>query len=94
MNKIKPFAVIVALMALFAYLGANGENFKAPSKSKTRVEFTDTTTNHTYELNDIKYPIFVTKNGAYYIWKISKKSGKEYKYYLPKDIQIAMGRKY
>lgn len=84
--------VIIALMALFAYVGAHGENFKAPSK--TKVEFKDTATNHTYEIQDIKYPVFKSKSGAFYIWKTSKKTGKKYRMYLPKDIQEKMGRKY
>ena len=40
------------------------------------------------------YNVYVYRNGAYYIWKISKRTNKPYKYYLPKDIQIKMGRKY
>ena len=35
----------------------------------------------------IKYIIYVSPKGSLYIKKISKKTGKEYKYYLPKDIQ-------
>lgn len=34
-----------------------------------------------------KYPIYISKRGACYIIKISKKTGKEYKHYLPKEIQ-------
>lgn len=87
--------IIIALMILFAYIGASsakGDNFKAPEKEK--VEFKDSTTNHTYEIKEIKYPVFRSKNGAFYIWKTSNKTGKKYKYYLPKEIQEKMGRKY
>ena len=35
----------------------------------------------------IRYIIYVSPKGSLYIKKISKKTGKEYKYYLPKDIQ-------
>ena len=35
----------------------------------------------------IVYPIYITKKGACYVKRISKKTGKEYKYYLPKEIQ-------
>lgn len=28
------------------------------------------------------YPVYISKNGAYYVVRISKKSGKEYKQYL------------
>lgn len=29
-----------------------------------------------------------------YVWKTSKKTNKKYRMYLPKEIQIKMGRKY
>lgn len=35
----------------------------------------------------IRYIIYVSPKGSLYIKKISKKTGREYKYYLPKDIQ-------
>lgn len=33
-----------------------------------------------------KYEIYITKRNACYIWRTSKKTGKQYKYYLPKDV--------
>ena len=36
--------------------------------------------------------IYVSPKGSLYIKKISKKTGKEYKYYLPKDIQETIKR--
>jgi len=45
-----------------------------------------------------KYPIYISKNGACFVKKVSKKTGKEYKQYLGKEIsaQISkeMGIKY
>lgn len=38
----------------------------------------------------IVYPIFITRKGACYVKRISKKTGKEYKYYLPKEVQEAV----
>lgn len=35
----------------------------------------------------IQYIIYVSPKGSLYIKRISKKTGMEYKYYLPKDIQ-------
>ena len=35
----------------------------------------------------IRYIIYVSPKGSLYIKKISKKTGKEYKYYLPKNLQ-------
>lgn len=61
---------------------------------KQSVVFTDTTTTDTYTINSIKYNVYKSKTGAFYIWKDSKKTNKKYKYYLPKDIQQQMGREY
>jgi hypothetical protein len=33
-----------------------------------------------------KYPIYKSASGRCFILKVSKKSGKEYKYYLPKEL--------
>ena len=40
----------------------------------------------------IRYIIYVSPKGSLYIKKISKKTGREYKYYLPKDIQETIKR--
>ncbi len=58
------------------------------------VEYTDSTTTDTYIIKDKKYNVYKSKSGAFYIWKTSKRTGKKYKYYLPKKIQIRMGREY
>ena len=87
----KKFLIIV-LLSILTGVSVYADNFKAPTKQ--RVEYTDTITNHTYEISDVKYDIFKSKNGSFYIWKTSKKTGKKYKYYLPKEIQIKLGRKY
>ena len=48
----------------------------------------DTQTKYTWQDKDGNiYPIYITKKCACYVIKVSKKTGKEYKYYLPKDIQ-------
>ena len=44
-----------------------------------------TKTQYTYKAKDGKeYPIYLSKNGKAYIVRVSKKSGKQYKQYLPK----------
>lgn len=35
----------------------------------------------------VQYIIYASPKGSLYIKRISKKTGKEYKYYLPKDVQ-------
>lgn len=52
--------------------------------AKTKFEYEDS--------KGIKYPIYITKSGAVYVIKVSKKTGKEYKYYLPKDIKEAVNK--
>lgn len=80
---------IVLLFVLFATLTVNAQAFKAPNKCQV-----DTTTTYTYQIDQNVYKVYKSKSGAFYIWKMSKKTGKPYKYYLPKEIQIQMGRRY
>lgn len=81
-------ALVLALtMVSVSYAGVvrDGNTFKSESVS-TASQDTETK----YEWQDKegnKYPIYITKKGACYVKRISKKTGKEYKYYLPKDIQ-------
>ena len=83
--------ILTALLALS--MSAQAQVFHAPANK--RAVFTDTTTTYKYVCTDNKqYNVYRSKNGAMYIWKLSKKSGKLYKMYLPKEIQIKMGRKY
>lgn len=36
----------------------------------------------------VEYPIYRSKKGAYYVIRTSNKTGEEYKYYLPKEVQV------
>lgn len=84
--------ITIIAMLLFVALPSFAQNFVATEKTKT--VYTDTVTTYTYQIKDIKYPVFKSKTGAFYIYKTSSKTNKKYKYYLPKEIQIKMGRKY
>lgn len=81
--------ILCMLLALFsinihAEVKREGNTFKVEQTSKA----SDTQTKYTWEDKEgNKYPIFITKKGACYILRTSKKTGKEYKYYLPKEIQ-------
>lgn len=75
-------------------LSVSAQEFIAPSANRSKTVYTDTTTTFTYRIKEDIYKVYKSKSGAYYIWKKSSKSGKTYKMYLPKDIQIKMGRKY
>lgn len=85
---------ILLSLLLIAGLSINvvAKDYTAPTKQS--VEFTDSTTNDTYTIKTDKYNVYKSKTGAFYIWKTSKKTGKKYKYYLPKEIQKQMGREY
>ena len=86
----KVFLMMLLLVGLSITVGAKDY---VPTKRQSVVN-TDSTTTDTYTISSIKYPVFKSKSSAFYIWKTSKKTGKKYKYYLPKDIQIQMGRVY
>lgn len=85
----KVFLIMLLLVGLSITVGA-----KDYVPAKQSVVNTDSTTNDTYIISNVKYPVYKSKNGAFYIWKTSKKTGKKYKYYLPKEIQKQMGREY
>lgn len=68
----------------------NGKEFSTVKQEKTKSS--DTPTGYTWK--DSKgnvYDIYISKRGACYIIKTSKKTGKTYRQYLPKEVsnQIA-----
>ena len=81
-------ALLIALsisVASYADVVRDGDTFKV---EKTASVNQDTQTKYTWEDKEgNKYPIYITKKGACYIIRTSKKTGKEYKQYLPKDVQ-------
>lgn len=50
---------------------------KSPEPTKTKF---------TWKVGDTEYPIYINASGSCYIIKISKKTGKEYKQYLHKEV--------
>ena len=85
----KHLIIILALLlgSFTGYAGVTreGDTFKV---EKTATTSSNTQTKYTWQDKEgNKYPIFITKKGACYVKRVSKKTGKEYKYYLPKDIQ-------
>lgn len=85
------------IMILIAFIAtsvvANAQMFEAPKKAQT--VFTDTTTTFTYKTNKGEIcKVFKTKKGAYYYYSAKNKTNTLRKYYVPKEIQIKMGRKY
>ena len=54
--------------------------------SSSRSKSEPTKTKFTWKVGDTEYPIYISSTGSCYIIKVSKKTGKEYKQYLPKEI--------
>ena len=82
--------VILIFALMLTIVISNAQTFKAPVKQ--RVAHDSTTTYH-YELKDTTYTVYKSPRGTFYIWKRTK-NGNIRKTYLPKEIQIQMGRKY
>lgn len=86
----KKFLIILVMLIMgmtgttcIAEVVRNGNTFETVQTSQTDVK-----TPYTWKDKDGKtYPIYISKKGACYIKRISKKTGKEYKYYLPKETQ-------
>lgn len=81
------FCLLIALFSIASYsqdVVKEGKTFKVQITQTTSEQQTE----YTWEdKKGVKYPIFISKNGACYIKRISSKTGKEYKQYLPKEIQ-------
>lgn len=54
--------------------------------SSSRKSAEPTKTKFTWKVGDVEYPIYISSTGSCYIIKTSKKTGKEYKQYLPKEV--------
>ena len=52
-----------------------------------------TKTEYIWEKNGIKYPIYISSKGKAYIIRTSKKTGKEYKQYLPDTVAETIKKK-
>jgi len=102
----KIIALAISLFALLSYSDAQTVSHNAATRTTTlttktfryedykRLTTVDTCTTYEFEIKGKAYPVFKSKNGAYYIWRVSGKTGKNYRMYLPKEVQQAMGREY
>lgn len=63
----------------------NGNNIVAVSQAKQKKEAQKTS--YTYTIKGKTYEVYQGAKGSYYIVRTSTKTGKDYKYYLPKDVQ-------
>lgn len=83
---------LLLVMVLGVSLQVGAQQFVAPTRRST--SNVDSITTYTYKMSDNIYKVYKSRTGAYYVWKTSKKTNKKYRMYLPKEIQIKMGRKY
>lgn len=96
-SALSALAIIMAMPAQAetndstTYTMVDATTFK--SKAKTRKASQPIATPYYWEdAKGEKHPIFMTKNGACFVYKTSKKTGKEYRYYLPKDIRTEINK--
>ena len=83
--------LLVALsMSVASYAGVvrHGNTFVVENTTSVNQ---DTKTQFTWQDKDGNiYPIYISKKCACYVIKVSKKTDKEYKYYLPKEVRDAI----
>lgn len=84
MKKLISFVLIVLLsVASFAQkFNAETKTFSKENTVKTSILKTE----YKWEESDSIYPIYITSKGRTYIEKVSKKSGKVYRKYLPEEV--------
>lgn len=84
MKKIIIFLIILlSCITLNAKIVRENNTFSNERTEKS----TDTQTEYLWkDKNNNEYPIFISKRGACFVIRTSKK-GNEYRYYLPKEIQ-------
>ena len=84
----KTLLIWLVLIVLLAALGASAQTVKKDATGIYCTEQTvkDSAYTRTMEFykdaSGILYPIFVSKNGKYFVIHTSKKSGKSYRHYL------------
>lgn len=62
----------------------NGQQFEKVSKKKTeKSDSKDTITSFTYKDKTGVYPVWLSKTGKAFIWKVNKKTGEKYRKYIP-----------
>jgi hypothetical protein len=93
LNKLQMKKLILAIIMMCCFVGiSNAQSVVREGNTFTSIKSStkDTVENKTqFTWKDSKgklYPIYVSKSGSCYIKRISKKTNKEYKQYLGKEI--------
>ena len=81
---------VLIILACCLTLGMQAQNVERKGnqfvevKASAKPSKSDTKTAYTFKAKDGKeYPIYLSKNGKAYIIRVSKKTGNEYRQYLP-----------
>lgn len=91
---------IILAIAMLLTIGAqaqsqkyqiNANNIVAVSQAKQKKEAQKTS--YTYTIKGKTYEVYQGAKGSYYIIRTSAKTGKDYRYYLPKDVQQMLNSK-
>lgn len=91
MKKRLIIAILIAsFLALAGYLtGSAKKNYALNGNTIICIDSENISkgykTDFTYEIKGTQYPIYTSPKGRCYILKTSKKTGKEYRQYLPKE---------
>lgn len=82
-------AILIFLIMLLGSVSGYSEIKRVGNTfTTTTTQSADKATPYIYkDKNGKSYTIYISSKGSCYIKKISKKSGKEYKHYLPKEVQ-------
>lgn len=88
---------IIVTLLVTLIMGATGYsevvrngNVITITKTTTLVNEKESTGLYYQDKQGNQYLIYKSKNGKFYVIKTSKKTNKEYKYYLPKEVQEAL----
>ena len=82
-------ALLLLLLALGCCIDAAAQNVERQGNTfvqskKTRTPSEGTKTAYTFKASDGKeYPVYLSSKGKAYIVRVSKKTGKEYRQYIP-----------
>ena len=79
--------VMVAPASAATQIDRQGNNFTQVRVEGSKAAFKGTPTEYTYAIGDKTYPVYLSKRNFCFIWKVSAKTGNEYRYYLQDSIQ-------
>ena len=89
--------ILVAVVLLANLIGTaqvirEGKTFKMEQTAKSSA--VQATEYKWQEKNGEEYPIYISKTGSCYIVRTSKKTGKQYRKYLPKEISATIAKEF